>query len=47
MDNRAFSFKSSVSPNRIGNRYLAEALSAGGDYDDCTYENHTSNLAAP
>jgi len=42
MDHRAFFFQKLGLTNRDLERYLAEALSAGGDYADLYFEYHTS-----
>src|SRR5438105_5174947 len=42
MDHRAFFFQKLGLSNRDLERYLAEALSAGGDYADLYFEYHTS-----
>src|SRR3954462_11736822 len=43
MDHRAFFFQKLGLTNRDLQRYLAEALSAGGDYADLYFEYHTSS----
>src|SRR5881275_3451117 len=42
MDHRAFFFQKLGLTNRDLERYLAEAVSAGGDYADLYFEYHTS-----
>src|SRR5205814_1760955 len=42
MDHRAFFFQKFGLTNRDLERYLGEALSAGGDYADLYFEYHTS-----
>src|SRR5690349_19882202 len=42
MDHRAFFYQKLGFANRDLERYLAEALSAGGDYADLYFEYHTS-----